>query len=61
MLTLDRKDGEAIIFITPEGQMIRIVLESASACKAKLSIEAPGNVQIIKEELIEVVVEQPVT
>ncbi|QYZ64922.1 MAG: hypothetical protein OI74_04095 [Gammaproteobacteria bacterium (ex Lamellibrachia satsuma)] len=61
MLTLERKEGESLILITSAGQMIRVVLTRASTYKAKISIEAPDDVQIIREELIEVVVEQPVT
>lgn len=50
MLTLNRKEGESIILIVND-QRIEIVLSEAKYGQAKLSIDAPEEVLILREEL----------
>ncbi len=50
MLTLNRKEGESII-LTLNDQRIEIVLTEAKLGQAKLSIDAPDDVLILREEL----------
>ena len=50
MLTLNRKEGESII-LTFNDQRIEILLSEAKHGQAKLSIDAPENVLIIRDKL----------
>ena len=50
MLTLNRKKGESII-LTLNDKRIEIVLSEAKHGQAKLSIDAPEEVLILREEL----------
>ena len=52
MLTLNRKEGESII-LTNEGLKIQILLKEAINGKASISIDAPEDVLILREEIDE--------
>ena len=52
MLTLERKDGEAII-IQHEGQELRINVRRAKGDKVKLDFDGPTDFVILREELSE--------
>lgn len=54
MLVLSRKVGEAIVI---EGG-IRIVVVSADRRGVRIGIEAPASASILREELVEAVVEE---
>ena len=50
MLTLERKDGEAII-IQHEGQELRIQVRHAKGDKIKIDFDGPEDFLILREEL----------
>ena len=49
MLAISRKQGEALLF---PGLNIRIFIHEVCGRKVKLYIQAPGNVRILREELL---------
>lgn len=53
MLSLKRRTGQALLFILPDGRVIRVqVLESyGGASGATLGTVAPSDVKIVREEL----------
>lgn len=52
MLTLTRKEGESIILTTATGERIRVMLSLLTEdYRARISIEAPQSVTIVREEL----------
>ena len=50
MLTLERKDGEAIL-IQHEGQELRIKVRQARGEKIKMDFDGPEEFVILREEL----------
>ena len=50
MLTLERKEGESII-LTINDQRVTILLSEAKRGKASISIDAPEEILILREEL----------
>ena len=52
MLVLTVKDGERIRLKDGTGQIIHVMLVSTSHGKAKLGIEAPDTVEILRESLV---------
>ena len=52
MLTLERKEGEAII-IQHEGQELRVSVRHAKGDKIKLDFDGPTDFVILREELNE--------
>jgi len=52
MLTLSRHEEEAIIIQTPDGDEIRIVLHDLNKGSTKISIDAPKDYAIHREELL---------
>lgn len=46
MLVLTRKDEEGVSLDMPDGRRIRLFIEVVGANKAKICIDAPGDVQI---------------
>lgn len=52
MLLLSRKEGESIILNLPNGDQVRICLTQYNGVQTKVGIDAPPNVQILREELI---------
>ena len=51
MLVLTRRDGETILLRLPKGDEIEITVISDGPCK--LGITAPGDVEIIRDEITE--------
>lgn len=53
MLVITRKEGESIILNTVDGD-VRVAIKSiGSGGQVKLSIDAPGTVEVLREELID--------
>jgi len=52
MLVLSVKEGERIRLKDDTGQIIHVMLVSTSQGKAKLGIEAPDTVEILREALV---------
>lgn len=50
MLTLNRKEGESII-LTINDKRVQIYLSEAKNGQAKISIDAPEEILILREEL----------
>jgi len=53
MLTIERKEREAVIIQTPDGEEIRIVLHDLRNDRVKVSIDASKEYIITREELLE--------
>lgn len=53
MLVLARKIGQKLILDTKEGVRIEITLVSLAYDKARIGIEAPRDVRVMREELLE--------
>ncbi len=51
MLILSRKENEAIVLITPQNQKIVVRLTKYVGQETKLSIDAPCDILILREEL----------
>jgi carbon storage regulator CsrA len=52
MLVLSRKNGERVCFRLPSGDKIWISVEFVGSHNVKLGIDAPDNVEILREELV---------
>ena len=52
MLVLSRKVGESIILNLPNGEQVRICLNKYVGEQTRIGIEAPQDVQILREELV---------
>ena len=52
MLVLSRKQGERVCFRLPRGDVIWVSLEFLGSHNVKLGIDAPDNVEVLREELI---------
>jgi len=52
MLVLSRKEGESIILNLPNGEQVRICVTKYVGEQARVGIEAPNNIQILREELV---------
>ena len=53
MLNIDREKGEAIVFALPDGEFIRILLKNKSGRKVYFAIDAPANINILRDEFIQ--------
>jgi carbon storage regulator CsrA len=54
MLVLTRRLDEAVLITLPDGRVIRVLLTAVeSPTKAKLGFEAPRDIHIFREELVE--------
>ncbi len=53
MLTISRKSNEALIIQTPDGDEIRVVVHGFQKDQVKVSIDAPRDYVITREELLE--------
>lgn len=53
MLTLSRKVHESVVLTTASGEVIRVVLTRAHNGRAKVGIEAPQTVKVLRAELKE--------
>jgi len=51
MLVLIRKDGEAITLTLPNGKEIFIILVRSQKGSARIGIEAPPEIHILRSEL----------
>ena len=51
MLTLTRKENESIICRLPNGDEIEIVLSRIGGNQARISIDAPDDILILRDEL----------
>lgn len=52
MLTLTRKENESIICTLPNGDEIEILIIQINGNQVRLSISAPDDVFILREELL---------
>ena len=53
MLALTRNQGESIVCRTKSGEEITITVTESSRGRAKLAIDAPESVRILRKELIQ--------
>ena len=53
MLILTRHPGETIIIETPAGERIQVVVLGVKGNQVRVGIEAPADVTILREELID--------
>jgi carbon storage regulator CsrA len=53
MLVLSRKLGERVCLFLPSGETIWISVETKGRHNVKLGIDAPENVEVLREELVE--------
>lgn len=51
MLVLTRREGEAIVINTMDGEIV-LSLEQIQGAQAKVGIEAPESVLVLREELL---------
>lgn len=52
MLVLSRRPGESIVITLPSGEVIRVTVVQIDRDKMRLSIDAPVDVRIMREELL---------
>jgi carbon storage regulator CsrA len=52
MLVLSRKNGERVCLWLPSGDEIWISVELVGSHNVKLGIDAPDNVEVLREELV---------
>ena len=57
MLRLNRKKGQAILMQTPEGHVIEVYVLECSGNQVHLGIAAPRGVEVWREELFHIVME----
>jgi carbon storage regulator len=53
MLILSRRIGETFILELPTGEQIDVVLLEVKGSRGRLGIDAPPEVQIVREELLD--------
>jgi carbon storage regulator CsrA len=53
MLTLFRKEGESLLLFLEDGKTITVRLDQTKSNQAKISIDGPESVHIMREELLE--------
>jgi carbon storage regulator len=53
MLVLSRKLNEKLIIVLPDGTRIALQVVRATAGKARIGIDAPPDVKVFREELLE--------
>ena len=51
MLVLSRQGGQSIVMHLPSGETIRIKIKEAHGNRARIGIDAPDSVRILREEL----------
>lgn len=51
MLVLSRKDSEAVIITHPDGTRIEVIIAETHNGRAKLVINAPKHIRIIRKEI----------
>ena len=52
MLALTRREGEAVI-LTLDGKTISVELHQIEGNQARIAIDAPAEVKVVREELLE--------
>jgi carbon storage regulator len=53
MLILTRRLGESIIIETPTGELIQVTVLGVKGNQVRIGTEAPGDISIVREELLE--------
>ena len=53
MLILTRRVGESIIIELPTGEQIKVVVLGTKGNQVRIGTDAPDNIQIMREELLE--------
>jgi carbon storage regulator len=53
MLVVTRRPGEAIVIELPSGELIDVVVLSVKGNQVKLGTDAPGDILVLREELLE--------
>lgn len=53
MLILTRRPSEAIIIELPTGETIKVVVLSVKPDQVRIGTDAPDDIKIVKEELLE--------
>ena len=53
MLALTRRIGESVILTLPDGRRVEVTITDKSAGQVRLGIEAPKDVRIDREEILE--------
>lgn len=53
MITITRRIGESIIIETPAGEQMRVMVLSVDGIQVRLGIEAPAEVTVLREELVD--------
>jgi len=52
MLILARRQDESLIFKTPDGKEIKVMILDLNNGRARIGIDAPSDVEILREELL---------
>ena len=50
-LILERKEGESIVIILPDGRTGRLTITSTGRSHARVAIDLPSDVTVLREEL----------
>jgi carbon storage regulator len=56
MLVLTRRPGEILIIELPTGEQVEVTVLSAKGNQVRLGLDAPAEIQILREELREPVI-----
>ena len=54
MLILARKQGESLILKTPDGTQIKVVILGTKNGLARIGVDAPSDIEILRDELLKV-------
>lgn len=54
MLVLTRKEGESIVLYLPDGGEVKIRLFKCNNSQVSIGLNAPSEIDIIREELLEI-------
>jgi|GEM_PF-4079769 sRNA-binding carbon storage regulator CsrA len=52
MLALGMRDGERVVLLLPDGRQIDVVVGRCTPGKTKLAIDAPQDIEILREKLL---------
>ena len=53
MLVLTRKEDEALLIMTPSGEIIRITVKNIRKNSVRLTFEAAKEVRVVRDEIFE--------
>jgi carbon storage regulator len=56
MLVLTRRPGETLIIDLPTGEQVKVTVLSVKGNQVRLGLDAPAEIQILREELREPVI-----